>query len=180
LSEEGRLPQHGSGDSVPKEEISRPANTARAKRTNVFVSYSHEDRNWLDRVMTHVKPLVHDGTIDVWADTRITPGSEWLAEIRNALASAKVAILIVSAPFLASDFVQREELPPLLEAAKEGGTTVMPLIVRPSSFSHSRLSGFQAVNDPARPLSKMRKAEWEEVLVKLSEDVRRAVQSTEG
>jgi hypothetical protein len=45
----------------------------------------------------------------------------WREEIKKALASAQVALLMVSADFLASDFVTREELPELFHAAKKEG-----------------------------------------------------------
>ena len=31
-----------------------------SERHTVFVSYSHHDREWLDRVNVHLKPLVRD------------------------------------------------------------------------------------------------------------------------
>jgi hypothetical protein len=59
---------------------------------------------------------------------------------------------LVSADFLASDFVVNNELPPLLDRAGNGGLLIVPLIVGPRLFSeHDELSRYQSVNSPDRP-----------------------------
>jgi TIR domain len=70
------------------------------KRTKVFVSYSHEDALWVERLKVHMKPLVRDGLVDFWDDTKIQPGMDWRAAIREAIGSTKVAILLISADYL--------------------------------------------------------------------------------
>ncbi len=142
------------------------------KRTTVFISYSHEDILWLERLRVHLKPLERDYALDIWDDREIQAGSKWFDEIERAIQSAKVALLIVSADFLASDFIASNELPPLLEAAKKDGAVIMPLIVSPSRFkSMKNLCQFKAINDPSRPLVNMTKGEQEEILVKVSEEI---------
>ncbi len=38
-------------------------------RTQIFVSYSHADTEWLKRLQVHLKPLEQAGTIAWWDDT---------------------------------------------------------------------------------------------------------------
>ena len=90
----------------------------REKHPNVFISYSHSDREYLDRLLVHLKPLEKDGRIDLWVDTRLRAGDRWKKEIEKALNRANVAVLLVSADFLASDFITDNELPPLLKNAE--------------------------------------------------------------
>lgn len=146
------------------------------KRTKIFVSYSHNDAEWKERIRVHLRPLERDYAIDIWDDTKIQAGSKWLDEIEKAIQSAKVALLIISADFLASDFIANNELPPLLESAKKEGAKIFPLIVSPSRFNSTKsLSQFQAVNDPAKPLINMPKGEQEDILVKLSEEIEKVI-----
>jgi hypothetical protein len=126
----------------------------RQSRRNVFVSYCHSDREYLNRLLVHLKPLEKEGLIDLWADTRLRPGDRWKHEIEKALAKATVAILLVSADFLASDFITENELPPLLRDAEERGTRIVPMILKPCRFARDRnLRHFQAVNDPSRTVA---------------------------
>lgn len=140
------------------------------RRTQVFISYSHHDAQWLERLQVHLRPLVRESTIEVWNDKLIKPGTNWAAEIQSALAKSKVAILLISADFLASDFIASNELPPLLHAAEEDGAIIIPVIVSPSIFLRmEKLARFQAVNDPSKPLVNMTRGEQEAVFVKLAE-----------
>jgi hypothetical protein len=104
-----------------------------ANPTQVFISYSPRDNAWLERLQIHLKPLVREG-IAIWDDTKIKPGSPWQSEIRQAIAVAKMVVLVISADFLASDYIADKELPPLKEVAKTCGTVILPIIVSLSRF----------------------------------------------
>jgi hypothetical protein len=142
-------------------------------RSKVFISYSHKDVKWLKRLQVHLKPLELDGTITCWDDTSIKPGNKWREEIEKAIASAKIAVLLISADFLASDFISTNELPSLLAAAEKEGVIIMPVVVSPCLFHlTSSLSQFQAVGLPERPLSGITRNEQEKALVKIAEAIK--------
>jgi hypothetical protein len=150
-------------------------------RTQVFISYSHKDKLWLERLQTHLTPLRYGSKIDYWDDTRIKIGGNGREAIQEALARAKVAVCLVSADFLASKFITKVELPMLLKAAEQDGVTIMPVIVSPCRFLRTpSLAQFQAANDPKRALCKMKLAEREKVLVKLSESIEDAFSITDA
>ena len=117
---------------------------------SVFVSYSHKDKAWLERVQVHLRPLARGGQMELWDDTRIKSGQRWRDEIKAALARADVAILLISADFFASDFIANNELPPLLEAARsERGLVILGVHINYSDFENDRvLSEYQTVNTP--------------------------------
>lgn len=124
-------------------------------RDKIFISYSHKDNDFLNKVKRHLKVLENEGLkINYWDDTKIKAGMLWKTEIENALENTKVAILLVSTDFLVSDFITKNELPPLLEAVEKEGAIIIPLIIKPCRFmKHPKLGHYQSVNNPSKPLS---------------------------
>lgn len=140
-------------------------------RTSVFVSYAREDAKWLEKLRVHLKPLQRDDAVVVWDDTQIKAGENWKVRIAAALKSAKVAILFVSAEFLASDFIHASELPPLLAAADQEGAQILPVIVGHSRFEKTGLADYQAVNALSEPLRGMAPSDEDLVFVKLADRI---------
>jgi len=142
------------------------------KKTMVFISYSHVDNVYLERLKIHLKPFEKKGLIDIWSDTKIKAGEKWKEKIEKALENSVAAILLISADFLASDFIVDNELPPLLKSAEEKGKLILPVVIKPCRFTKDEnLSKFQAVNNPTIPLSKMDENGKEEIYVKITEIV---------
>ncbi len=150
------------------------------KRDKVFVSYAHTDKNWLERVQTHLKVLENEGlSVNLWDDTKIKPGMNWREEIKKGLAAAKVAILLVSTDFLASDFIGTGELPHLLKAAENDGASILSLILKPCLFTmDKKLSKFQTINDPQTPLSNLTENEQDKILVKMAKRIAELMSET--
>jgi hypothetical protein len=163
------------GEAAPAYSVSGvQSRTVRAigqmqRRTGVFISYSHADADWLKRLQVHLTPLERSGSFEFWDDTKIRPGEQWRKEIASAMASAKVAVLVVSADFLASRFIMENELPALLAAASDEGAIVLAVVAGPCRYLETpSISRFQAVNVPSRPLSLMNTHEREDVFYRVS------------
>ncbi|MBV8176188.1 MAG: toll/interleukin-1 receptor domain-containing protein, partial [Verrucomicrobia bacterium] len=142
----------------------------------VFISYSHKDRDFLEDLETSLKPYLRHGSVKSWSDERITPGSKWLPQITSALINTKVAVLLVSPDFIASDFIYEQELGPLLKAAEQGGVKILWVPVRASGYKKTGLKDIQAVLDPAQPLANMTNAERDQAWVKICEEIEKAVE----
>ncbi len=123
-------------------------------KPTVFISYSHKDEAWKDRLVTQLGVLAQQGLLDLWDDRRIGAGEEWRAEIAEAMGQASVAILLVSAEFLTSQFILGEEVPELLQRRDAEGLRVFPAIVRPCAWrAVPWLSRMQVRPKDGRPLS---------------------------
>jgi formylglycine-generating enzyme required for sulfatase activity len=138
------------------------------ERDQLFISYSHADREWVVRLQTMIRPLVRSHGLRLWDDSQIQPGDKWREEIETALAAAKVALLLVSSDFLASEFVTNSELPQLLTAAEEEGLRILWVPLRPSLVRVTPIYAYQAPLDPGRPLARMDPVEQEEALVEIA------------
>ncbi len=137
-----------------------------------FLSYSHADVSWLDRIGVHVKPLEREGILELWSDKKIPKGKSWLDEIKSKISSANVAVFLVSADFLASDFAQDVEIPDLLNKLQNKGLKILILILKPCNFAESPLSKFQAMNGPNKTIIAMNEVEQEELFSELAREIR--------
>ena len=145
-------------------------------RDQVFISYSHKDTKWRDELEIQLKPYLRDGSIMSWSDKQIHPGSQWFAEINSALTNTKVAVLLVTPAFIASDFIHEHELGPLLKEAARGGVKILWVPVRESGYKKTPLKDCQAaVLDPSKPLAAMTPAGRDKAWVKICEEIERAV-----
>lgn len=161
---------------------SLPANTTGAssqqpQRSQVFISYSRKDKRYLDELHTQLSLYVRSGYINYWDDTKIRPGAHWREELDQALNSARIAVLLVSSNFLASDFILDYELPPLLAAEKRRETKIISVILNPCAYKLSELTDIQMMNEPSQPLSSINKSQREHIWLKVAEEVKNSLGS---
>jgi tetratricopeptide (TPR) repeat protein len=142
-----------------------------AGRPTVFVSYSHEDRDWLQDLLTLLAPVLRTGAVQIWSDQQITPSDHWREEIDAAMAAARVAVFLVSKNFLASDFISTVELPYFLEEHRLGRVKILWALVSDCLYKLTPLQGIQALHDLDRPLKSLSEVERESTLVSICEAI---------
>ena len=146
----------------------------------IFVSYSHHDKKWLKRFRTIFKPLSRYAGVNLWSDEQIESGANWRDEINKAMDQAFVAVLLVSANFLGSDFIADEELPFILDAAQKRNTKILWIRLTPCYFQITPLEHIQAAGGMAKPLNQMTEFEWMEVFCKVCGDIDAIVKKFEN
>lgn len=100
----------------------------------VFVSYSHLDEEWKDRLVRHLQVSQQQGLLFAWEDRLIGGGEDWFRNIQAAMEAASVAVLLVSANSLTSEFILREEVKRLLQRRDSEGLRIFPVIIKPCDW----------------------------------------------
>lgn len=95
----------------------------------VFLSYARLDSAEMEEVYKHLKL---SPSIDVWVDRReLAGGCEWDTEIQQAIAKADMALFLITAHFLISDYIRTVEVPELLKRYERDRIRVYPVIAKP-------------------------------------------------
>lgn len=160
-------------DELPKI-VKTNKSESKSMRDKVFISYSHRDKEWLEKFRRHFRPF--ENKIEFWDDNKITPGQKWKEEIRTAINHTKIAVLLISADFFNSDFIVTHELPPLLKAAQEDGATILSVILKPCMFEeYPEVSQYQAINSPSNTILQMDEATQEITWVELVKTIKKLI-----
>ena len=137
----------------------------------VFISYSHADEPWKDRLVEHLQVLALEDVLDVWDDRRIDAGDDWRPAIEDAMERARVALFLVSTKFLTSKFIRESEVPRILERRKKG-LRVIPVIVHPCAWRKVPwLASIQGRPRDGQALALMTDALAEAALSDLAEEI---------
>lgn len=147
---------------------------------HVFISYVHEDERLRKKLETHLGLLQHEGLITTWHDRNITAGTEWMSEIHDHLNASQIILLLVSAPFLASDYCYSIEMARALERHEKGDACVIPIILRPVDWARAPFSKLQALPTNAHPVTSR---EWQNVdaaLTDVLQGIRRVIQGLQA
>lgn len=157
--------------------------TPGARQVNrIFVSYSHADREWLERLKKMASPYLRaaEAELDLWDDTRLTAGQPWEAEIDRALSRAGVAVALVSASFLDSPFIMEKELGVMVDAARQGGLQLLWVCVSSAGWEVTPLRQFQATHDPRVPLDTLTPPQQNEILRSVAQKIKEAALGATG
>lgn len=169
-------------DSQPTQPTESPddraTNVVVRGRDNVFISYAHADaeNDWYKELRIYLKQLERTAQLDVWTDEDIPAGTNWKEAIDNQLQLCRVAILLLTANAVNSNYINDEELPEILKRHMSGGLIVHPILAEPADIKHlpigDLISDTQRILGNERTLDQLEKPELRQVLQNLVEQIR--------
>lgn len=107
----------------------------------VFISSVEVDRAWREKLCTHLQPLQRRRLIDVFDESKVTPGDDRLAAIREELSRAVVILLLVSPDYFASDEHCDIHMP--LALARRDHAHVIPIPLSPCGWKNEPIGALQ-------------------------------------
>lgn len=131
----------------------RPAPPAHRPPLELFYCYDRKDEGLRERLETHLKLMQRTGLIEEWHDRKIGASEEWEDEINQHLESAPIILLLVSANFLASDYVWDVEMKRAMERHERGEARVIPIILSPCDWQAAPFAKLQALPKDAKPVT---------------------------
>lgn len=140
-------------------------------RNQIFVSYSHLDKKWLEKLNKSLVALERFTGIKAWSDTLILPGKQWNDEINKALSSTKIAVFLVSPNFLASKFIHENEMNYFLEINKTQNIPILWISVSHCLYEITPLNEIQCANDPKLPLDSLSDSEQNLEITKICKKI---------
>jgi hypothetical protein len=122
------------------------------KPVSIFISYAHEDVDYLEGLKKFLQPLVSRQKIALWTDDRLLAGQRWDDEIKSSLKNADILLLLASIDSINSIYINEVEIKWALEIEK---LIIIPVIVRPIELNDlGLLTNYQILPPEAKPVVK--------------------------
>jgi internalin A len=123
------------------------------KGVSLFISYSHKDEEYKDKLKSHLSALRREGTIRMWDDRQIKGGNEWEPEIMDRVSTFEFILLLISSDFIDSEFCMSKEVAVAMERHNNKQAVVIPIFVRPCDFKNMPFSKLQGFPKDAKPVT---------------------------
>lgn len=120
----------------------------------VFISYSHEDKQYRDSLIKYLSNMQRQGEISAWTDQDITGGSLWREKISENLQRAEIVLLLISPDFTNSEYCYDLEMQTAMQRHKEKLARVIPIYLRITDVKGSPIEELQGLPSERRPISK--------------------------
>jgi hypothetical protein len=143
--------------------------------SQIFISYHHnDDPKYKIELETQLKALFHKTDFSSWDDGQINTGDLWEEQIIAAMKAAQVAVLLISAGFLASEFISDVELPLFFQrwVSIPKILRIYPIIIKPCNWDKRKsVAQVQVRPGKGKCLAKMEEQEWTEELASIAGEI---------
>lgn len=124
-------------------------------KVNVFICYAHEDRSYLDKLVIYLNEKAIP-KINVWYDGEIALGRNWNKVIQDKVDNADIILLLISQPFLMSEYINQVELKKAMERHASGKSRVILIFIRKCELKrYPVITDLQGLPDGGRFFSEM-------------------------
>lgn len=120
---------------------------------NAFISYSHKNENYLERLHTHLANLKRDGLIHTWTDEAIMAGEKFEESISGSLKDSTIFIALLSPDYIGSKYCYEKEFELALKMQEEGKIIIIPIILEPCDWLSTPFNQFKALPKDGKPIS---------------------------
>ena len=110
------------------------------KKVKVFISYAHANKELVSRFVTKIEEYTRPSLnyeYQIWWDKKLLIGEEWQKEIIQTLEECDLGLLMISASFLGSRFIEDVELDFLKNKP------ILPVLLWPIDFHRHDLKGIE-------------------------------------
>jgi len=122
----------------------------------IFCCYAREDQPLLLRLRAHLTFLERRGSLHIWHDMDISPGTEWKEEINKRLNTAHIILLLISSDFMTSEYCTSHEMKRAMERHEAGEARVIPILLRPSIWQEAPFAKLQVLPNNAKAVTEWR------------------------
>jgi hemoglobin-like flavoprotein len=114
-------------------------------RNAIFISYCHADKPWLEQFENALRIGVTHELYSTWSDEQIGAGEQWEGEIEANIASARIALLLVTPEFLQSTYIGSKELPAIVDRNRRKGLVLQWVPIKSVSDVKLKLVGLDGI-----------------------------------
>lgn len=138
-----------------------------------FISYSHKDIDYLEKLKVHLAQIRREGLITEWTDKEITVGANLDNSISSALSSSQLFISLVSPDYIASQYCYEKEFETALKLQGEGKISIIPIIVEPCEWKSTPLGAIKSLPYDGKPVSEWTNAN--NAFVQVVQEIRKLI-----
>jgi len=123
-----------SGREIPLRDFNDYSRIDFGKTLRVVISYARDDKNELERLVSHLQLLENSGKITLFYDRRMAPGKNFTLELKKRFNNADIIISLISPSWAKSSYIMKYELPIALARDGEEGFFHIPFLIKPTNY----------------------------------------------
>lgn len=143
----------------------------------VFISYSHCDKDLKEHLMKHLNSLIRQKYIELWHDDMILPGTDINEDIPQAMNECDMALLLISADYLASDYCYSIEMETLMRS-RNAGKIVIPILLRPVDLKGTPFENLKSLPEDRKAVSSF--DNQDDAMKSIACGIRKVVENIDG